>query len=183
MRYHIGCLPLESLVNCNHAIARLKARAPQLRVLVLPLFDVSGEDALGVVATSAKANSLYIACAARIGGMLTGFVVDPQGNAALRQSSVSEGKGAADVSILSTPYGELACLPGEDVAYAEYVRLTIFRGAEIVLNPTAEYADDRALARGLLRGGAGRISSSLRARALAVTPMAWSTSAILAARR
>ncbi|MFM8518534.1 MAG: nitrilase-related carbon-nitrogen hydrolase [Nevskiaceae bacterium] len=54
--------------------------------------------------------------------------------------------------MISSAHGTLACLPGADLLHAEYARLAMFSGAEILLAPMTEKLDERSTARHLSRG-------------------------------
>jgi hypothetical protein len=59
---------------------------------------------------------------------------------------------ATEVAVLESSAGKIACLSGADILHPEYVRLALFAGAEIILNPTDERSDDRSHARHYARG-------------------------------
>ncbi|MDX2223367.1 MAG: nitrilase-related carbon-nitrogen hydrolase [Rhodospirillaceae bacterium] len=171
MRCEIACIPIgaraarapghiaANAARAAAAVASLARRLTNLKIAVLPQGVLSGggemhptKADLEPLARAAADAGLYLALADRFDDGLFGLVIGPTGAILARQPSITEGVGAAEVTVVSTPFGELACLPGEDVAFAEYARLAVFKGAEIVLNPTFEFADQRTGARHLLRG-------------------------------
>jgi predicted amidohydrolase len=48
----------------------------------------------------------------------------------------------APFAVVGTPFGQLGLLPGEDILYTPYARSLVFHGAEVILNPSLERADD-----------------------------------------
>ncbi len=180
MRYSAGFIPLQLArspdgshlaLNAARAAAALHAlheRDPELRLVVLPEGVLSaGSDHLGPwpqparlapLAAAAAALGLHVAAADRFGGRATGFIIGPDGEPALVQEAIAGHAGDAGpaednrVRVLRTPLGTLACLPGDDPLFAEYVRLAMFAGAEIVLNPCTERLDAQHAARQLSRG-------------------------------
>jgi predicted amidohydrolase len=175
MRITIACLPLRAppgdtpaavAANAARAAAAVQAAVglrPETGIVVLPQGVLTGgagtagalsatAAAVAPLAQAAARLGLHIAAADRFESGLTGFILDPHGALALTQPSITEGRGAAEMSVVRTPHSDIACLVGEDAHYAEYARLAVFKGAEILLNPTAETADERSAARHLLRG-------------------------------
>ncbi|MEQ9111891.1 MAG: nitrilase-related carbon-nitrogen hydrolase [Rhodospirillaceae bacterium] len=149
------------------AVRTVAATTPNLKIIVLPAYVLSGgfgdvaascEDApLDDMKAAAVELGVYIAASDRFGGGHTGFIIDPSGEIALTQTlvsdqMVSEQKDAFEFAVLATPHGDLACLPKDDVTHPEYVRACLFKGAEIILNPTIEITNHRANARHMSRG-------------------------------
>jgi predicted amidohydrolase len=174
MRYSAGFIPLEltrspdgshlptNAARAAAALHGLHARDAELRLVVLPEGVLSaGSDHLGPwpqpallapLAAAAAALGLHVAAADRFDGRTLGFVIGPDGEPVLVQPAIDGSTGAATVEVLRTPLGTLACLPGDDPMFAEYVRLALFAGAEIVLNPCSERLDAQHAARQLSRG-------------------------------
>ena len=132
-------------------------------IVLLPLGCLSGgegldsrdcaNDALTLLREAAQGLRIILAGAERIGGVATGFVFAPCEETEIWQPSLAESKGArAEVTVIESAHGTLACLPGADLLHAEYARLALFAGAEILLAPTAESLDERSAARQLSRG-------------------------------
>ncbi|MFZ9477561.1 MAG: nitrilase-related carbon-nitrogen hydrolase [Steroidobacteraceae bacterium] len=132
-------------------------------IVLLPLGCLSGgegldsrdcaNDALTLLREAAQGLQIILAGAERIGGVATGFVFAPCEETEIWQPSLAESKGArAEVTVIESAHGTLACLPGADLLHAEYARLALFAGAEILLAPTAESLDERSAARQLSRG-------------------------------
>ena len=92
-----------------------------------------------------------LAGADRFCGPPIGFVIDPEHGLAMTQRSISTGEGHAVVGVLETCGTRVALLVDGDILHPEYARLALFQGAEIILNPCAEQADERFSARVLSR--------------------------------
>jgi predicted amidohydrolase len=175
VRTVIACLPLscargenisaivKNATRAADAVKALCAVQPDVKIVVLPQYALTGgfgsvpgpTDAsvtLTALQTVAKSANIYIAFADRFEQGLRGVVFDPTGALALTQEVITGGEGEAKVHALTTPHGVMSCLVGEDANYAEYARLAVFAGAEIILHPTAEMRDERSQARHLLRG-------------------------------
>lgn len=174
MRYSAGFVPLVlfragGAAHCAANAARaatalhgLHDRDAGLRVVVLPEGLLSGGGSepgawpqpalLAPLAAAAAALGLYVAAADRFGGRRLGFIIGPDGEPGLVQPALEGSDGPASVAVLRTPLGTLACLPGDDPLHAEYVRLAMFAGAELVLNPCTERLDAQHAARQLSRG-------------------------------
>ncbi|MCP5467343.1 MAG: nitrilase-related carbon-nitrogen hydrolase [Steroidobacteraceae bacterium] len=128
-------------------------------LVLLPLADRGGEAGeaacLEVVGQLAARFAVHIAGAVRYVTGTVGFLVGPDGRPCLRAPKVSPdfAEGYSDTpSALSTPaafeiarlpFGQVAVLVGEDAAAAQLVRAAMWRGAEIVLNPSREFADEQ----------------------------------------
>jgi predicted amidohydrolase len=144
------------------AIRGCAAEHADLGVVVLPLGcfsagagcpEASIEQApLDVLTEMAREAGIWIAGADRFAATTLGFLVAPDGEAVLVQPSLSETDGAGSVAVLDTRCGRLAVLVDGDLLHPEYARLAMFAGAELLLNPCAERADERAGARALSRG-------------------------------
>lgn len=117
-----------------------------------PSREVAGT-ALAMLHEVARGSRCALAGADHFGGIACGFIFGPGTQQALWQESfaVADQK-PQDVAVIDTECGTLACLPGPDLLHAEYARLAVFKGAEILLNPTAERLDERSAARHLSRG-------------------------------
>ncbi|MCU0759079.1 MAG: hypothetical protein MUF07_07760 [Steroidobacteraceae bacterium] len=128
---------------------------PQL--VLLPLADGGGE--AGEAACLARIGGLAARCGAFVAGAVTyatgtvGFLVDPQGRAVLRAPKtlpdLAEGyadapsalAAAAPFEVARLPLGQVALLVGEDATAPHLVRAAMWRGAEILLNPSRESND------------------------------------------
>lgn len=156
MRFRITCLnPLEPLPEAALRRAVVESAAGGAAVLLLrqDLLAESGVSLANIDSVSrlsALAPSLVLAGAERFGEKLMGFVsVDSQ---VTTQESICEGDGEARVKVVDTAMGTIACLPGEDILFAEYARLAMFAGAEIILNPATEPSDHLSESRFFSRG-------------------------------
>ena len=135
--------------------------APSTRVVLLPSGGLTGGAGFATQAAAsaavaplcawAKSAEICIGGAERIDGRLQGFLVAPHADDATWQASIADGF-ATEVAVLESSAGKIACLPGADILHPEYVRLALFAGAEIILNPTDERSDDRSHARHYARG-------------------------------
>lgn len=175
MRYTIAALPTRIVLNptgpaiaANAAFAAAQVRVlanedKAIKLVVLPLFLFTGGrghagilDAtappLQPLMAAARLSGVMIAGADRFSDGVSGFIIGMDGSLALTQAAITGDSRPADLAVLDTNYGRIAVLIGEDAGYAEYARLAMFKGAEILLNPTAEIADQRTEARHLLRG-------------------------------
>jgi predicted amidohydrolase len=70
---------------------------------------------------------------------------------ALVQRSISAGEGQASVETFDVGGARVALLVDGDALHPEYARLALFAGAEIIVNPCAEQADERFSIRVLSR--------------------------------
>lgn len=175
MRYTIAALPTRVVLNptgpaiaANAAFAAAQVRLlahedKNVKLVVLPLFLFTGGRGhagtldetcppLQPLMAAARLGGVIIAGADRFAEGVCGFIIGMDGTLALTQNAITGDKRTVDLSVLDTSYGRLAVLVGEDAGYAEYARLAMFKGAEIILNPTAEIADQRTEARHVLRG-------------------------------
>lgn len=135
--------------------------APSTRVLLLPSGGLTGgagfptlaaaSAALEPLRTLANRAEVCIGGAERIDGLLHGFLIGRHSASVSWQASIAEGTGS-EVVVVDSSAGKVACLPGADILHPEYVRLALFAGAEILLNPTEERSDDRSSARHFARG-------------------------------
>ena len=138
-------------------------------IVLLPLGCLSGgeglesrecaDDAVTVLRDAARRLQIILVGAERFDGVSHGFILAPQENAELWQPSLAESHGTRpqpgtpqQIEVIASAHGTLACLPGADLLHAEYARLALFRGAEILLAPRAESLDERSTARHLSRG-------------------------------
>ena len=83
-----------------------------------------------------------------------GFVIGADGTLLLKTEKISPelvnglatdqtsalGK-AMDFQVATTPIGQVGVLPGEDILFAHYARSLVWKGAEAILNPSAEVQD------------------------------------------
>lgn len=121
-----------------------------LRQDLLAQSGSSMTDVESIQRLSAIAPNLILAGAERFGDALLGFIA--LDSRVETQASISEGEGLANVTVVRTEKGAVACLPGEDILFAEYGRLAMFGGAEVVLNPAAEPKDHLSESRFFSRG-------------------------------
>ena len=49
---------------------------------------------------------------------------------------------AKDFKVANTPIGQVGLLPGEDILFPHYARSIVWKGAEVILNPAEEIADE-----------------------------------------
>lgn len=144
-----------------NALGAAKEAHAELRVVTLPLGCLTGQasgggepvsvEALETLVAAARSHEVWIAGADQFADGIKGFLLTPEKGLAFMQSSLSETDGAAQVEIADTPCGRVAVLVGGDVLHAEYVRLAMFQGAELVLNPCAEMLDERSESRDMSR--------------------------------
>lgn len=102
------------------------------------------------------------------------YLFDPEGNVVLHRRALFGATrgyepiagpagwgGSLDDSfpVVATPFGNVAMAIGREVASLELMRLLAYRGAEIVLNPTAEY--EASLAEGLAHARRVRASENV----------------------
>ena len=135
--------------------------APSTRLVLMPSGCLSGGAGFATLEAASAAveplrawasgAEICIAGAERIAGQLHGFLIGPHAASVSWQASIAEGVGT-EVAVLDSSVGKIACLPGADILHPEYVRLALFAGAEIILNPTEERSDDRSAARHFCRG-------------------------------
>lgn len=127
-------------------------------LVLLPVSDPApglGEaDAIAVLGRLATRFGIAIAGALRLDTLTAGFLVDAEGVQRIRSVKIlpdlAEGytdttaatTGPADFEVARLPEGQVTVLVGEDATVAHFVRAAMWRGAEIVLNPAREYADD-----------------------------------------
>jgi predicted amidohydrolase len=143
------------------AIRAAKQGDPALGIVVLPSGCFSGgagvtdlapaADWLAPLLAAATDCDVCIAGADRYdagpghAGTEAGFLIAPQRGLVRVQRALSEG--ATRVETFDSEHGCIAVLVGGDLLHPEYARLAMFAGAEILLNPCAERADERAAAR------------------------------------
>jgi predicted amidohydrolase len=143
------------------AIRAAKLNNPDLGIVVLPLGCFSGgagvtdlapaADWLAPLIAAATDCDVCIAGADRYGcapgsaGTEAGFLIAPQRGLVRVQRALSDG--GTHIETFDSAHGRIAVLIGGDLLHPEYARLAMFAGAEILLNPCAERADERAAAR------------------------------------
>lgn len=169
LRYTVAGLPMEAFGGqVDNHVALNARRAGQavrtllsvndgIRIVVLPAYALSGgfgevardpqTRLLDELAASAREHGIYIAASDRFVCGHTAFLIGPNGDLLLTQTAVAEQAGDVSYAVASTPIGDMACLPKDDVTFPEYVRACLFRGAELILNPAIEVPDHRARAR------------------------------------
>jgi predicted amidohydrolase len=141
--------PAPVLVLLPQAVREIGAQATTEAMLL---------DLIGALARQAGlfiAGSATVTRAGSSGPTTVAFLVSDAGEALLAVPRVSpevlDGFGdtscvlgaEAPFPVVGTPFGQVGLLPGEDVLYAPYARALAFHGAELILNPAAERADDR----------------------------------------
>lgn len=169
LRYTVAGLPMQAFGGqVDNHVALNARRAGQavrtllsvndgIRVVVLPAYVLSGgfgevakdpqTALLDEVVASAREHGIYIAASDRFVCGHTAFLIGPNGDLLLTQTAVAEQGGDLSFAVASTPIGDMACLPKDDVTFPEYVRACLFNGAELILNPGIEIPDHRARAR------------------------------------
>lgn len=98
-----------------------------------------------------RETGLVVAGADRFRGRALGFLVDSEHGVALVQPEIGPGEGEASVEVRDAGGARVAMLVDGDALHPEYARLALFAGAEIILNPCAEQADERFAARVMSR--------------------------------
>lgn len=151
-----------SIVEHNLSRIALALDALDAQIVLLPQGCLSGGyglpareaclHTLSALHALASQRGLLLAGAERFAGELWGFVLGAGEHDTLWQRSIAEDQGAAEIAILDSPCGRIACLPGADLQHAEYVRLAILQGAEVLLHPTVELSNERSSARHFARG-------------------------------
>ena len=169
LRYTVAGLPMQAFGGqVDNHVALNARRAGQaartllsvndgIRIIVLPAYVLSGgfgevakdpqTTLLDELAASAREHGIYIAASDRFVCGHTAFLIGPNGDLLLTQTAIAEQEGDVSYAVASTPIGDMACLPKDDVSFPEYVRACLFRGAELILNPSIEVPDHRARAR------------------------------------
>ncbi len=128
------------------------------RLVLLPIADGGGEQGedrcLELIGVAAIAAAATVAFAIRMDSGTVGFLVGSDGSLLLRAPKIlpdlAEGYSdstsalceAAAFDVVRLPQGQVALLVGEDALAAHLVRAAMWRGAEIVLNPSREFSDD-----------------------------------------
>lgn len=158
----LQCGADETTVEANlHNVAQI-LETLDAQIVLLPQGCLSGgagmparescARALEALRTLAIERDITLVGADRFAGTLWAFAFTAEGDEPLWQSSIAEGRGNAEIVLLDSAAGRMACLPGHDLQHAEYVRLAVLQGAEILLNPTAEVGNERSSARHFGRG-------------------------------
>ena len=117
------------------------------------------DDVTSGLGALARRPGIYIAAAAPVvaeksgQAQTIGWVIAPDGSCALRSAKISPdflegftdstcelGK-PADLPVAETPFGRTAMLVGEDIFSAQYARVAVYAGAELILNPGRELRD------------------------------------------
>lgn len=148
---------IENAKHASEAVVRVCSDFATVKVLVLPAFVLTGAGEQGAVTDDlqplievCRRHKVYLGLSDRFDGRQQGIILGPDGML-LSQAQVSDQSAPFEFHALDTEAGMLACLPGDDVCHPEYVRACLFKGAEIVLNPTVERADHRSDARHMSR--------------------------------
>lgn len=153
-----------SIADPQHLSRLLEAAVPwrtdsaeHEELVLLPISErvigISAEQAIAAVAQLAARRRLVVAGAVRTDSGTLGFVVGADGQVLLRSAKIlpdlAEGFSATS-SALTLPaafavarlrQGHVAVLVGEDATAAHLVRAAMWRGAELVLNPSREFSD------------------------------------------
>ena len=164
-----GSVPAEALEK-KLAAARQRAAAKTLiDEPVLVLLPVAGTGASNVPLESplcaqlgalAKSLDVWLAGAARVrladsSIAMRGFLFERSGRRSLWVAKSSPNLSCgfddcsyalgheADFPVVSTPFGQIGMLVGDDVHFPQYARALAFHGAEILLNPSEERLDDQ----------------------------------------
>jgi predicted amidohydrolase len=153
--------------------ARQTVKADDWTLVLLPhSADVTVEsEAFAAIGKAAAATGLYVAGSALLAPAAgatpatIGFIFTPDGQCALRTGKISpdfvEGYGdtaglaAADATfpVAKLPFAQVGVLPGEDILFSHYARVLTFAGAELILNPCMERADEFTDKRRMSRRG------------------------------
>lgn len=173
-------------------IERQRRRSPtsdEWTLLLLPHSNaVTPEaDAFAALGGVAAKHGIYLAGSLRLeptdGGAnaTVGFLFGPDGAQHLRSGKVApdliEGfsdtqslpAAEADFPVAKLPFIQVGMLVGEDIMFSHYGRALTFKGAELILNPTAEAADALTPTRRMSRWGRATDSSCFVASASART--------------
>lgn len=85
---------------------------------------------------------------------IVAFLLDDHGVLRLRAEKITpelvngfaDGRSAlgrpASFDVTATPFGQIGLLPGEDILFTPHARALVFQGAELILNPALERADE-----------------------------------------
>lgn len=146
--------------------ARFEVDAPVSSVILLPHSSNGSapqdrKALLKALAALAADKSVFIAGSAVVQGtgagtaITLGFLVGAAGDVLIETEKVSpelvnglatdqtSGLGQPkEFKVANTPIGQVGILPGEDILFPHYARSVVWKGAEIILNPTEETADD-----------------------------------------
>ena len=149
----------------RRALRRRLADEPVLALLPQAAHAASGqapaeEVLLAQVGALAKATRLCLAGSAPVQEARRGvpcllaFLVSASGEVLLRTPKITPelvngfdalaaalGTEAA-FAVAKTPFGQIGLLPGEDILFAPFARALVFHGAELILNPAEERADE-----------------------------------------
>ena len=134
-------------------------------ICLLPMADggpeaaVEEDDAIALLASLAETYEVFLAAAAYVttarGAATVGWVLGPDGSVMSRALKVlpdllenfTDAESAlyqpAEFQIARTPLGQIGLVLGEDILSPHVVRGAVLSGAEFVLNPAREYADER----------------------------------------
>lgn len=146
------------------ATSRFEVSEPIAPVVLLPQANTSDEapdqkQILSQLAGIAAERNLFLAGSVLVTQgdckIILGFLVSSDGDVLIETEKVSpelvNGLATDQASALSeakefkvanTPIGQVGILPGEDILFPHLARSLTWAGAEIILNPTAEVADD-----------------------------------------
>jgi len=156
----------EATVRANidrlaQAVRAAHASEPATALITLPHGCLSGghgcarasPDAtlLAPLIAAARDTGTTIAGADQFNAVPLGFVIDPQRGLLGVQRSISAGEGPGSIEVFDAGGARVALLVDGDALHPEYARLALFSGAEIIVNPCAERADERSAIRALSR--------------------------------
>lgn len=161
-----GHLEAISLVAQRHAVGE----NPNILVLLPKSDDVCAglplRGVIEIVSDAAARHRIYLGgsvdCRADAGGgrQTWAFLIDAQGKALIETAKLSPElvngivtdwtcgtREPAKFATASTPFGLIGLAPGEDILFPHLVRSLVWKGAEIILNPTQELSDAHLTAR------------------------------------
>ncbi len=162
---------LRSALRVAVAAARRAQWQPAPVLVVLPLAAPAGDEAapdeatlLATVGEQAREAGAWLAGAAQMrpstssgakAAATIAFLVGDDGALKLRTARITPellegfddstsalGREAA-YAVVSTPFGQIGLLPGEDILYCSHARALAFHGAELIVNSCRERADDQ----------------------------------------
>ncbi len=165
----IGCLA-EQVENIAATNSRFEVIKPIEPVILLPHSSASETaarkdltKALSDLAAEKNvflAGSVVVQCKTTGAPITIGFLINSVGEILIETEKVSpeliNGLATDQASALSTPkefktamtpIGQVGILPGEDILFPHLARGLVWAGAEVILNPAAEIADDLFTAR------------------------------------
>lgn len=150
-RFEVG-QPIAALVLLPRAAE--SAKAPERTATIAAIGKLAVAHNLMVAGAALMADTKHPA------PVTVGFLVGADGKVLLETEKISPElvnglavdqscamTGPAALKVAKTPIGQIGILPGEDLLFPHVVRALTLKGAEIVLNPTAEVSDELYKAR------------------------------------